>query len=403
MPTLKDLREERAKIVKEMRDLIDTAEKEKRDLSADENQKHKDLFAKQEGLRSTIEMHERQAELDRQMADASYAARDARGAGDGDVEKRRDAAFNSFLTRGLGGLNDAERRDLTQTSNPDGGYLIAPMAFINKVIQKVDDAVFIRQKATVYKLPQASSMGAPSLDTDPSDADWTSELQTGSNDTAMKFGRRELAAKAVAKRVKVSKKLLQTGGAYVEQLVISRLAYKFGITHEKAFLTGNGSSQPLGVFAASNDGISTGRDVSNGNTTTAVTVDGLISAKYALKGQYHRNAAWMFHRNGVEMISKLKNSQGDYLWRESVKEGEPDRILNFPIMMSEYVPNTFTTGQYVGIVGDFSQYWILDALDFQVQRLTELYAESNSMGYIGRWESDGMPVLEEAFARVKLA
>ncbi len=39
----------------------------------------------------------------------------------------------------------------------------------------------------------------------------------------------------------------------------------------------------------------------------------------------------------------------------------------------------------------------------EVQRLVELYAATNQVGLIGRMESDGMPVLEEAFARVKLA
>ena len=74
-----------------------------------------------------------------------------------------------------------------------------------------------------------------------------------------------------------------------------------------------------------------------------------------------------------------------------------------PIHASEYAPNTFTTGLYVGIVGDWSQYWIADALDMTVQRLVELYAATNQVGLIGRMESDGMPVLGEAFARVTLA
>ena len=71
--------------------------------------------------------------------------------------------------------------------------------------------------------------------------------------------------------------------------------------------------------------------------------------------------------------------------------------------MSEYVPNTFTTGKYVGILGDFSFYWIVDALNLEVQRLDELYAATNQIGFIGRMETDGMPVLEEAFVRVALA
>jgi HK97 family phage major capsid protein len=54
------------------------------------------------------------------------------------------------------------------------------------------------------------------------------------------------------------------------------------------------------------------------------------------------------------------------------------------------------------MLGDFSQYWIVDALTMTIQVLLELYAATNQNGYISRFESDGMPVLEEAFARVKL-
>jgi len=38
-----------------------------------------------------------------------------------------------------------------------------------------------------------------------------------------------------------------------------------------------------------------------------------------------------------------------------------------------------------------------------IQVLTELYAETNQNGYHSRLEADGMPVLAEAFGRVKLA
>jgi HK97 family phage major capsid protein len=70
--------------------------------------------------------------------------------------------------------------------------------------------------------------------------------------------------------------------------------------------------------------------------------------------------------------------------------------------LSEYVPNTFTTGKYVGIIGDFSFHWIADSMEFSIQVLMELYAESNQIGYIGRMECDAQPVLPEAFVRVKL-
>ena len=80
-----------------------------------------------------------------------------------------------------------------------------------------------------------------------------------------------------------------------------------------------------------------------------------------------------------------------------------DTILDIPVIMSEYAPNTFTTGLYVGIVGDFSKYVIADALDMTIQVLVELYAATNQNGYISRKETDGMPILGEAFRRVTLA
>ncbi len=40
---------------------------------------------------------------------------------------------------------------------------------------------------------------------------------------------------------------------------------------------------------------------------------------------------------------------------------------------------------------------------FDLQVLVELYAATNQNGYIARAEVDGMPVLEEAFARLKMA
>jgi hypothetical protein len=59
-------------------------------------------------------------------------------------------------------------------------------------------------------------------------------------------------------------------------------------------------------------------------------------------------------------------------------------LLGVPVMVSEFAPNTLTTGSYVGLIGDPSFYWIADALTVQVQRIDELYAETNQVGFMGR-------------------
>jgi HK97 family phage major capsid protein len=274
---------------------------------------------------------------------------------------------------------------------------------MHQLIQKVDDMVFVRQLATKFTLNKAQSIGYPALDADPEDGTWEGEISSADEDTAMTFGKREMTPYPLAKLLKVSNKLLRSSSLPIEALVQDRLAYKFGVTQEKAFLTGSGSNQPLGVMTASAVGISTDRDVSTGNTTTELRTDGLIEAKYSIKAGYWPKLNWIFHRDAVKQIRKLKNGEGAYIWQPGITIGAPDVILNAPVRMSEFQSNTFTSGLYVGILGDFSQYYIVDSLTMQLQVLKELYAATNQTGYIARAETDGMPVLEEAFARVTLA
>jgi HK97 family phage major capsid protein len=428
----RELLEKRAGLIAEARGVIDAAEAEDRGLSDEENARYDALMESVNDLTERVERAQRQQQLEAELRQPLTVATRPEP-GDGGQAARLEfvsramhsvnkdhsdwldqpewrkllnfaqdkyaRAFRSWMRNGVA---SNEVRALQADSETVGGYLVTPMQFVDRLIQAVDNMVYVRQWATVFPVPTADSLGAPSLDTDPADPAWTSELLIGSEDSSMAFGRRELSPHPLAKYIKISRKLLRMVPD-VEGLVRERLGYKFAVVMENAYLNGTGAQQPLGVFVASNDGISTGRDASTGNTDTEIRFDGLIEAKYTLKPQYWPRARWMFHRDGVKMIAKLKDGNGQYLWRESVRVGEPDRVLGFPVFMSEYAPNTFTTGLYVGILGDFAHYWIADALNMEMQRLVELYAATNQVGFIGRMESDGMPVLEEAFVRVKLA
>jgi HK97 family phage major capsid protein len=403
---LKELREGRAKIVADMREILDAATAEKRSPTPEENTKYEEMFAKTEEARKAIDLETRQIELDRETArtsDEEQRARKPDGKTSHPASELPMKGFRSWLKGANSGEGMAEFRALSVGTDTEGGYTVTPEQFVQQLIKAVDNEVFIRRRATVIPVPTATSLGCPTLAADPDDADWTTELQTGSEDSSMAFGKRVLMPHPFAKRIKVSNDLLRKSLIPVENLVTQRLAYKFGVTEEKGFMTGSGVARPLGVFTASPDGIPTTRDVSTDNTTTAIRFDGLINAKYSVKAQYWKKASWIFHRDAVKMVSKLKDGDGAYLWRPSTREREPDTVLGHPLDISEYAPSTFTTGLYVGLFGDMSFYWIADAMNMQMQRLSELYAETNQVGFIGRQEVDGMPVLGEAFARVTLA
>jgi HK97 family phage major capsid protein len=418
--TLKELREKRKKLITSAREIIDFVDKENREMTKEESTNYDKLFGEADELRQRIAREERQREAERELEESMLAEDEKRRRekheqsinnlnDDGRQHEERDRVmecFKQYLMYGPDSIRDIdgaeEFRSLSAGVNTEGGYIVTPQTFIRTLIKGLDDDVIIRRLATTYEMNSGDSIGAPSLDSDPDDADWTDELSTGTEDSKMAFGKRVMEGHPMAKRIKVSRKLLRVAALGAEALVRSRLQYKFAITQEKAYLTGSGNKRPLGLFTASNDGIPTSRDVSTANTSTGPTMDGLKNAKYSLKAGYWPRSSWLFHRDVVREIAKLKDGEGRYLWAESVREGEPDRLLGRPAYMSEYAPNTLTTGQYIGIVGDFSKYWIFDSLMMQLQRLDELYAEKNQVGFIGRYEGDGAPVLAEAFARIQL-
>jgi HK97 family phage major capsid protein len=385
------------KAVNEARSVLDASTDGK--LSAESQAKYDAIIADVKADQGNVERMERQMALEVELR-KSAGVETADGK---EVKPATDAELRAFGRYLATGKPSAELRSLQSDSPEDGGYINAPQVMVSRLIQKLDDMMFIRRFATVIPVSSSDSLGCPTLEENPDDADWTAEVGDVSEDASMKFGKRELKPHLLSKEIKVSMKLLRVAALPVENLIMDRMAYKFALPEEKAFLTGNGAGQPLGLFTASADGISTGRDYSTGNSATAIAFDNLIGNKYNVKEQYQANAKWLFSREAVGNIAKLKDGEGRYIWIVSPVAGQPDTLLGKPVFMSEWVPHVFTASKYVGLYGDLSQYWIADGTNFSVQRLSELNARNNKIGFIGRKETDGMPVLEEAFSRVKLS
>jgi HK97 family phage major capsid protein len=440
--TLKELREECGRFNKAARDILNAADADgKRDLTAEESGKVDELFAAYDAHRATIERLEHaQAVRARATTDqewlaqpagrrtASASPHDPVAAGDPSGRPRpaigsaqfgrhtiplatqmlQDRAGDAYGAAMADYMRSGGRRIdavLHVGSDPQGGYLTA-MQQSNELIKFVDDAVFMRQISTVLPpLDRAVSLGVVSWDTDPNDADWTAEVPASdiAEDTAAALGKREMMPHLMTKRVDLSMKLIRSAAMDVVSLVTSRVAHKMAITEEKAFLTGDGAQQALGVFVASTSGISTARDVA-ASSTTAFTWDDVINVMYGVKEQYQRAGSWLISREWLKRARKLKSGTGEYLWQPSLVPSEPPMILGRPYFVSEHVPDTYTTGLYVALFGDFKAgYYIVDTLETTIQVLDQVAALKNKIVYLGRKETDGQPVLEEAFARMILA
>jgi HK97 family phage major capsid protein len=202
--------------------------------------------------------------------------------------------------------------------------------------------------------------------------------------------------------VKISDAMLRADGMDPEAIVMDRAAYKFAILKENKYLLGTGNQEPLGLFTASAQGIPTSRDITL-SYSDDFTADDIITAKYNEKAQYmnDKTAGWLFNRTAVAKLAKVKDGVGTYLFEMTDKIGAMDQLKGSPLYMSEYVPNTFTASQYVGMFGCFRWYFTAQSLSLRIKRLNELFAATREVGFLFDGEFDGMPVLAEAFTRIK--
>ncbi|MCR4342021.1 MAG: phage major capsid protein [Gemmatimonadaceae bacterium] len=318
-----------------------------------------------------------------------------------------------------------ERRDgLEANLDNKGGYLVDQTRYDASLIEAVKDQVFMEGLASVYSIPQNESIEFPRVVSGFTNAVWDSELRSGNTDTGATYGSVTLTPHPQTAKALVSKKLLRSGAIDVAGHVIGELAYALSIPREIAYLNGSGSNQPLGLFTVHANGVSTGQDFTSASSSKVIAdFTDLINTQYKLKGAHWRNSAWTFNRFHHQDIRKMLDGNGNPVWMPAglgsvLNAVAYDTLLTRPVYMSEYAPVstaygssvqteaiTGSTGAITGRVacfGDYSRYYIANAQSLELQHLTELKAETNQDLFLARVETDGAPVLSEAFAFLRL-
>lgn len=390
MSKIFELKQDRAKAVTAMREIMNKYGSE--EMSADDKAAYAKAEADFDALNTRIEAEEKL--MNRERSVGEIADRDRR-------QPQKDSRMEAFAKALSGNAEDiaAYRNSYTLGNDPQAGNLTAPMEFHDQLIKGLNDNMFMRQISHITpRIGNAQSLGFPYRKTEADDAEWIGEIADAAEETKLEYARREFKPNRMNKLIKLSRTLVNHA-ELAPAAVLEEMRYRIGIAQEKAYLTGDGIGKPLGIFTASDSGISTARDVTGGAT---LTMDALYDMKYKLKGQYIPGAKWVMHRDVIKQVAKMKDGSEAYIWQPSTQEGQPDRLLGMPVYMSEFAPNTISSGNYVAVLGNFNHYWICDGDALVMQVLRELYAPNNQVGYLFDYFGDGAPVVDEAFARLKM-
>ncbi len=282
-------------------------------------------------------------------------------------------AFGAYLRSGdegeLRGL-ELDAKSMSTAVNSDGGYLVDPQT-ADTVKTVLQSTASIRAVASVVNV-EATSYDVLIDHTDVG-AGWATETDPTGETATPSIDRITIPLHELSALPKASQRLLDDSAFDIEGWLAGRIADKFARAEAAAFLTGDGVDKPTGILThptvdnnvwswGSLGYVATGVDGDIGNG------DAIIDLVYALGAQYRAGASFVMNSKTAGVIRKLKDADGRFLWSDGLAAGEPARLMGYPVLVAEDMPDV-ATDSYSVAFGDFAAgYTIAERPDLRVLR-----------------------------------
>lgn len=386
MKKLFELRQQKTALKNDMRTLLTVADGEKRSLTDEEGKKFEELRAQADALEVEISRLEAVQEEERNLPGTSITGKSV----------TNDELRTYILT--------GERRALSTAVGADGGYTVIPELDKEVMRQMQDDSV-MRQIATVrttksneYK--KLVSVGGAAVN-HASEGDKRTETATP------KLEEVEIKLNTIYAYPKTTQEILDFSEVDILGWLTSEIADTFTATEDENFVSGDGVKKAKGFLsyprAATGDKTRPFGTLEKMVTAGAApTADELIDLLFKLKYKYRKNAVWVMNSGSAAALQKLKNGNGDYIWRDRLVAGSPDTLLGRPVYYLENLSDA-AAGEPVLAVGDFRRgYYVVDhttGVRTRPDNITEPgFYKVNTDKYVGGGvvDSNAIKVLEIA-------
>lgn len=386
--TILELREKRNKVWEAAKAFLESHRTEKGTLTAEDDATYTQMEQEINDLGKEIARLERQEALEAELnRPVNQPLTNKPGSGRGE-EPKTGRASDEYRKAML----DAFRSNFKRVSNvlqegvdADGGYLV-PEEYDRRLIDTLSEENIMRRLATIITTSGEHKINIAA--TKPA-ASWIEEGGALTFGDAT-FSQILLDAHKLHVAIKVTEELLYDNAFNLEGYILDQFGKALANAEEDAFLNGDGTGKPLGLFAA------TGGGTVAGTLTAAIKSDDMLDLVYALKRPYRKTASFIMNDKTLSSLRKLKDNNGAYIWQPSYQAGEPDRVLGYAVHTSAYAPEDAIA------FGDYKYYNIGDRGTRSFSELRELFAGNGMIGYVAKERVDGKLILPEAVQILKL-
>lgn len=297
----------------------------------------------------------------------------ARGA-EADVPHKK--AFAAYLRSGDDdGLRNltVEEKALSTAVAADGGYLVDPQTAA-QIIGVLRSSASIRTISNVVTV-EASAFDVLVDHTD-TGAGWATESAERGETGTPQVDRISIPLHELSALPKASQRLLDDSAFDVEGWLAQRIADKFSRAEAAAFIAGDGIDKPTGVLnypKVDNDlwawgslgYVPTG---AAGDFLASEPADAIVDLVYSLGARYRANATFVMNSKTAGAVRKMKDADGRFLWSDGLAAAEPARLMGYPVLISEDMPD-IGPDTFAIAYGDFrAGYTVAERPDLRILR-----------------------------------
>ena len=266
-----------------------------------------------------------------------------------------------------------EGKALNTAVAAEGGYLVDPVTSetIRGVLKTTSS---LRQVASVVNV-EATSFDVLVDHTDMGSG-WASETATLTETTTPQIDRISIPLHELSAMPKASQRLLDDSAFDIESWLANRIADKFARAEAAAFVIGDGADKPKGFLThtkvangswawGSLGYVATG---AAGDFASLNASDAVVDLVYALEAEYRANATFVMNSKTAGAVRKMKDADGRFLWSDGLQAGEPARLMGYPVLIAEDMPD-IAANAYAIAFGDFKNgYTIAERPDLRILR-----------------------------------
>lgn len=258
----------------------------------------------------------------------------------------------------------SELKSVTGGIAADGGFAVP---------REIDEMIAAQLKTVspfraIAQVVQTGSAGYRKLITNSTaGSGWVSETGARPETTTSKFNEIVPPSGELYANPSASQAMLDDAAFNLEEWLAGEIATEFARAEGAAFINGTGTNQPKGFLtqptALTGDAtrpFGTLQHVVSGNASGFGTSPEmvLIDLVHSLRAGHRQGAVFLMNTKTLAAVRKFKAADGTFLWQPGIYENAPARLLGYPVIEAEDMPDVAANALPIAF-GNFKNGYII--------------------------------------------